>query len=232
MYNLLSFSHFLMDWKIDVLISISGSDETPPTCQSDESVAAALKDIKMAIQATRVLQHQTRIPSSSSSSNVTIANSSNVSLTTTNLTSTATINTVAMEAAVPTENGIISEDPWIKRGGQNQYINSETVTSVPPPTSERGSRVGQNQIQPPSAMEILPTSTAAAAVLNLPSAPANIIPNFSKAEDVLEVENDQVIEPVEDEENEDSEDDEEDEDDDDDDEEEVRSVYISFFFLR
>ena len=77
-------------------------------------------------------------------------------------------------------------------------------------------------------MEILPTSTAAAAVLNLPSAPANIIPNFSKAEDVLEVENDQVIEPVEDEENEDSEDDEEDEDDDDDDEEEVRLVFIFF----
>ena len=77
-------------------------------------------------------------------------------------------------------------------------------------------------------MEILPTSTAAAAVLNLPSAPANIIPNFSKAEDVLEVENDQVIEPVEDEENEESEDDEEDEDDDDDDEEEVRLVFLFF----
>ena len=121
-----------------------------------------------------------------------------------------------MEAAVPTENGIISEDPWIKRGGgQNQYINSETVTSVP---SERGSR-GQNQIQP--SVEILPTSTAAAAVLNLPSAPANIIPNFSKAEDVLEVETDQVVEPIEDDENEESEED----DDDDDDEDEVCNFY-------
>ena len=48
---------------------ISGSDETPPACQSDESVAAALKDIKMAIQATRVLQHQTRIIPSNSNSN-------------------------------------------------------------------------------------------------------------------------------------------------------------------
>ena len=40
-------------------------------------------------------------------------------------------------ATVPTENGIITEDPWIKRG-QNQFINTtagETVTAV----SERGS---------------------------------------------------------------------------------------------
>ena len=52
-----------------LLFFISGSDETPPACQSDESVAAALKDIKMAIQATRVLQHQTRIIPSNSNSN-------------------------------------------------------------------------------------------------------------------------------------------------------------------
>lgn len=38
----------------------------PVSDASDESVAAALKDIKLAIQATRVLQHQTRIPISDS----------------------------------------------------------------------------------------------------------------------------------------------------------------------
>ena len=54
---------------IYIFFFISGSDETPPACQSDESVAAALKDIKMAIQATRVLQHQTRIIPSNSNSN-------------------------------------------------------------------------------------------------------------------------------------------------------------------
>ena len=51
----------------------------------------------------------------------------------TSLATTASINLTT----VPTENGILSEDPWIKRG-QNQFINTtagETVTAV----SERGS---------------------------------------------------------------------------------------------
>ena len=91
--------------------------------------------------------------------------------------------------------------------------------------SERGSltaNISRGQInQQPSTDEILPTSTAAAAVLNLPSAPANIIPNFSKAEEILEVENDQVAETVDDDEHEDSEEDED--DDEDEDEDEVRS---------
>merc|ERR550532_3101489 len=98
-------------------------------CQSDESVAAALKDIKMAIQATRVLQHQTRIPPSSSTTNSTT-------------TTTTTIDTV------PTENGI-SEDPWIKRQQQQQQKHEQMI----------------------------PTSTQAQAVLNLPSAPANTLPS-------------------------------------------------------
>ena len=79
----------------------------------------------------------------------------------------------------------------------------------------------QNQlffIGQPTSVEILPTSSAAAAVLNLPSAPANIIPNFSKTEEILEVENDQIVETAEDDEHEDSEEDEDDDDDDDEDE--------------
>ena len=83
----------------------------------------------MAIQATRVLQHQTRIPPSSSTTNSTT-------------TTTTTIYTV------PTENGI-SEDPWIKRQQQQQQKHEQMI----------------------------PTSTQAQAVLNLPSAPANTLPS-------------------------------------------------------
>ena len=73
---------------------ISGSDETPPACQSDESVAAALKDIKMAIQATRVLQHQTRIIPSNSNSN----NSMNPAAATINSTVvSSTVNLTSIE---------------------------------------------------------------------------------------------------------------------------------------
>ena len=52
----------------------------------------------------------------------------------------------------------------------------------------------------------------------MPSAPANIIPNFSKAEEILEVENDQIVETAEDDEHDDSEEEEDDDDDDDEDE--------------
>ena len=114
---------------------LSGSEGEP--CQSDESVAAALKDIKMAIQATRVLQHQTRIPQTTTS-----ASNSNSSHS----------NSMTSDT-VPTENGI-SEDPWIKRQQQQQQ---------------------QKQQQKPEQM--IPTSTQAQAVLNLPSAPANTLPS-------------------------------------------------------
>lgn len=111
-----------------------------PSCQqSDESVAAALKDIKMAIQATRVLQHQTRIPST----------------TNTNISPPST--TIDTVLPLPNENGI--EDPWIKR---------QQLT------------------------ETIPTASAAAVVLNLPSAPAPIFdtpeprkPNLLDFEPVL-----------------------------------------------
>ena len=52
----------------------------------------------MAIQATRVLQHQTRIPPNGT---------------------TSSTNVDAASTTVPTENGI-SEDPWIKRQQQQQ----------------------------------------------------------------------------------------------------------------
>ena len=58
----------------------SGSEpEQQP--QSDDSVAAALKDIKMAIQATRVLQHQTRIPANASNTSITSTGSNDLANT-------------------------------------------------------------------------------------------------------------------------------------------------------
>ena len=92
-----------------------GPDEVSvPTCQSDESVAAALKDIKMAIQATRVLQHQTRIPSSSGGSN----NTASAATTLDNSTVLQTQPLQQQQQSPPSENGI-SEDPWIKRPSQS-----------------------------------------------------------------------------------------------------------------
>ena len=80
---------------------------------------------------------------------------------------------------VPTENGILAEDPWIKRGQNPLFVNpgvdlGVVTQAVLPSSDNRGSNQGQTP-----ALEILPSSSAAAAVLNLPSAPANIIPNFS-----------------------------------------------------
>ena len=85
---------------------------------------------------------------------------------------------------VPTENGILAEDPWIKRGQNPLFVNpgvdlGVVVTQAVPSSDNRGQNRGSNQGQTPAALEILPSSSAAAAVLNLPSAPANIIPNFS-----------------------------------------------------
>ena len=75
---------------------ISGSDETPPACQSDESVAAALKDIKMAIQATRVLQHQTRIIPSNSNSNNSNMNPTAVSINSAVVSSTVNLTSIEL----------------------------------------------------------------------------------------------------------------------------------------
>lgn len=136
--------------------------------QSDESVAAALKDIKMAIQATRVLQHQTRIPPTSPSSSVAVT----------------TIDTV-LTSSLPSENGI-SEDPWIKR----QQLQQQDI----------------------------PTSSAAAAVLSLPSAPANII--LPQEDHQAPPASSAVEEEDEDDDDEDEEDDEEEEDDDEEEDEE------------
>ena len=60
----------------------------------------------MAIQATRVLQHQTRIPP--------------------NGTTTSSTNVDAASTTVPTENGI-SEDPWIKRQQQQQQQQQQQL---------------------------------------------------------------------------------------------------------
>ena len=147
---------------------------------------------------------------------------------------------------VPTENGILAEDPWIKRGQNPLFVNPGVdlgvVTQAVPSSDNRGQNRGSNQGQTP-ALEILPSSSAAAAVLNLPSAPANIIPNFSNltvaevsergnnfsnpqaSEDqVLEAESDQIASEsaVEDDENEDSEED----DDDEEEEDEVRNLIL------
>ena len=75
---------------------ISGSDETPPACQSDESVAAALKDIKMAIQATRVLQHQTRIIPSNSNSNNSSMNPTAAAINSTVVSSTVNLTSIEL----------------------------------------------------------------------------------------------------------------------------------------
>ena len=141
---------------------------------------------------------------------------------------------------VPTENGILAEDPWIKRGQNPLFVNPGVdlgvVTQAVPSSDNRGQNRGSNQGQTP-ALEILPSSSAAAAVLNLPSAPANIIPNFSNltvaevsergsnnfsnpqaSEDhVLEAESDQIASEsaVEDDENEDSEEDDDEEEEED-----------------
>ena len=62
-----------------ILGSGSEPEQQPP--QSDDSVAAALKDIKMAIQATRVLQHQTRIPANASNTSITSTSSNDLANT-------------------------------------------------------------------------------------------------------------------------------------------------------
>ena len=59
----------------------SGSEPEQQQPQSDDSVAAALKDIKMAIQATRVLQHQTRIPANASNTSITSTGSNELTNT-------------------------------------------------------------------------------------------------------------------------------------------------------
>ncbi len=118
------------------------AEEAPP---SDESVAAALKDIKMAIQATRVLQHQTRIPTTGSGSNPSNSNAISTSAST-----VITDNNADLVTSAAASNGL--DDPWILRE-QNQTTVTSTVSS-----------------------------TAAAAVLSLPSAPANVVPEVISEE--------------------------------------------------
>ena len=93
--------HFFTGVFFDKIITfspffISGSDETPPACQSDESVAAALKDIKMAIQATRVLQHQTRIIPSNSNSNNSNMNPTAAAINSTVVSSTVNLTSIEL----------------------------------------------------------------------------------------------------------------------------------------
>ena len=108
---------------------------TAVTAAADESVAAALKDIKMAIQATRVLQHQsTRIPHPGVSPTSTMGQS-------TNNRRHPNVGSVIMNGStVPTNNvpnsndgsnGIISSNN-VANGSQISKIVSQSATNAPP----------------------------------------------------------------------------------------------------
>ena len=99
-----------------------GEINSAATGAADESVAAALKDIKMAIQATRVLQHQTRIPGPQPT---VIGSRIPAPLPTPS-------NNMVTPGAVTTPadgTGPVPADPWVPRGPASIATNSVNVTT-------------------------------------------------------------------------------------------------------
>ena len=114
-------------------VAQAGKDTIPPpstmAAAADESVAAALKDIKMAIQATRVLQHQsTRIPPNPGASPT--STSATVNKAASNQQHATIIGGVAMNGSAIS----ISKQPHANATGSvvtTNVIGASSQTSIP-----------------------------------------------------------------------------------------------------
>ena len=171
----------------------------------------------MAIQATRVLQHQTRIPQTSA---VTSASANHtVTCVPANAPSSTTAVMTSLDNSCSDTNSISHPVPpnVSTVSSANNLVAAVSAAAAPPitengisedPWIKRGLIQQQPQMQPQLPMEQPPSAAVLheTAVLSLPSAPAtNIIPTLTKEEEEAA--------------------DKEDDDDDDDDDDEVNRLF-------